>query len=97
MPLMFAFVIWTFTIYLPRCIWRERLFPWDPDSIEGYFWRKMAVFGPKLRRFGRAPPDLAPTPRVATGDFLAQNFDLAYIYIYVGNCPLAASRPRPGC
>ena len=25
----------------------------------GYFGRKKAVFGPKLRRFGRAPPDLA--------------------------------------
>ena len=28
----------------------------------GCFGRKMAVFGPKLRRFGRAPPDLAPPP-----------------------------------
>ena len=37
----------------------------------------MAVFGPKLRTFGRAPPDLAPTPRAATGEFLAQNLDLA--------------------
>ena len=43
----------------------------------GYFWRKMAVFGPKLRRFGRAPPHLAPQPRAATGDFFAQNLDLA--------------------
>ena len=43
----------------------------------GYFGRKMAVFGPKLRRFGRAPPDLAPPPRAATGEFLAQNLDLA--------------------
>ena len=43
----------------------------------GYFGRKMAVFGPKLRRFRRAPPDLAPPPRAATGDFLAQNLDLA--------------------
>ena len=43
----------------------------------GYFGRKMAVFGPKLRRFGRAPPNLAPTPRAATGEFLAQNLDLA--------------------
>ena len=34
-------------------------------------------FGPKLRRFGRAPPDLAPLPRAATGEFLAQNLDLA--------------------
>ena len=39
----------------------------------------MAVFGPKLRRFGRAPPDLAPPPRAATGDFLAQNLDLARV------------------
>ena len=42
-----------------------------------YFGSKMAVFGPKLRRFGRAPPNLAPTPRAATGEFLAQNLDLA--------------------
>ena len=43
----------------------------------GYFGRKMAVFGPKLRRFGRAPPDLAPPPRAATAEFLAKNLDLA--------------------
>ena len=43
----------------------------------GYLGRKMAVFGPKLRRFGRAPRDLAPPPRAATGEFLAQNLDLA--------------------
>ena len=43
----------------------------------GYFGRKMAVFGPKLRRFGRAPSNLAPPPRAATGEFLAQNLDLS--------------------
>ena len=43
----------------------------------GYFGRKKAVFGPKLRRLGRAPPDLAPPPRGAIGEFLAQNLDLA--------------------
>ena len=43
----------------------------------GYFGRKMAAFGPKLRRFGRAPPNLAPPPRAAIGEFLAQNLDLA--------------------
>ena len=43
----------------------------------GYFGRKMAVFGPKLRQFGRARPDLAPPPRAATGEFLPQNLDLA--------------------
>ena len=42
-----------------------------------YFGRKIAVFAPKLRSFGRAPPDLAPPPRAATGEFLAQNLDLA--------------------
>ena len=43
----------------------------------GYFGAKMAVFVPKLRRFGRAPPDLVPPPRAATGEFSAQNLDLA--------------------
>ena len=28
--------------------------------------------GPKLRRFGMAPPYLVPTPRAATGEFWAQ-------------------------
>ena len=37
----------------------------------------MAVFGPKLREFGRAPPDLAPPPRPADAAFLAINLDLA--------------------
>ena len=36
---------------------------------------KMAVSGRKLRRFGRAPPDLAPPPWAATGEFLAQKLD----------------------
>ena len=42
----------------------------------GFFLAKMAVFGPKQRRFGRAPPDLAPPPRAAIGEFSAQNLDL---------------------
>ena len=37
----------------------------------------MAGFGPKLRRFGRAPPDVSPLLRAATGEFVAQNLDLA--------------------
>ena len=41
------------------------------------FGRKKVVFGPKLCTFGRAPPDLAPTPRATTGEFVAQNLDLA--------------------
>ena len=43
----------------------------------GCFGRKMAVFGPKPCTFGRAPPGLVPLPRAATGEFLAQNLDLA--------------------
>ena len=37
------------------------------------FGPKKAVLGHKMRRFGRAPPDLAPPPRAATGEFLAEN------------------------
>ena len=46
-------------------------------TFGGYFGQKMAAFGPKSRRFGRAPLDLAPTLRAATGEFSAQNLDLA--------------------
>ena len=49
----------------------------DLSGFRGRFERKMAFFGPKPRRFGRAPPNLAPTPRGTTGEFLAQNLDLA--------------------
>ena len=43
----------------------------------GSFGRKLAIFGPKPCRFGRTPPDLAPPPRAAASEFLAQNLDLA--------------------
>ena len=46
-------------------------------GFRGGFGPKKAVLGHKMRRFGRAPPDLAPPPRGATGEFLAQNLDLA--------------------
>ena len=45
--------------------------------LRGSFGPKKAVMGHKMRSFGRAPPDLAPLPRGATGGFLAQNLDLA--------------------
>ena len=43
----------------------------------GRFGQKKAVLGQEMRSFGRAPPDLAPPPRVANGEFLAENLDLA--------------------
>ena len=41
------------------------------------FGPKTSILGHKMRSFGRAPPDLAPPPRGATGEFLAENLDLA--------------------
>ena len=52
---------------------RLGVLPW----FGGYFGPKKAGLGHKMRSFGRAPPDLAPPPRGATGEFLAQNLDLA--------------------
>ena len=43
----------------------------------GRFGPKKAVLGHKMRSFGRALPNLAPPPRAASGEFLAQNLDLA--------------------
>ena len=43
----------------------------------GHFGPKRAVLGHKMRSFGRAPPDLAPSPRGATGECLARNLHLA--------------------
>ena len=47
------------------------------EPLLGLFLAKNASFWPKTATFGRAPPDLAPPPRAATGEFLAQNSDLA--------------------
>ena len=41
------------------------------------FGPKKAVLGHKMRSFGRAPPDFAPQPWGATGEFLAHKLDLA--------------------
>ena len=43
----------------------------------GRFGPKKVVEGHKMRSFGMAPPNLAPPPRGTTGEFLAQNLDLA--------------------
>ena len=40
------------------------------------FGPQKAVLGHKMRIFGRAPPNLAPPPRAANVDFLAESFDL---------------------
>ena len=47
------------------------------SGFRGLLGPKKAVLGHKMRSFGRAPPDLAPPPRGATGEFLAQNLDSA--------------------
>ena len=47
------------------------------SGFRDYFGPKKAVLGHKMRSFGKAPPVLAPPPRGATGEFLAQNLDLA--------------------
>ena len=52
---------------------RLGVLPW----FGGHFGPKKAVFGHKMRSFGRAPPDLAFPLRGATGDFEAQSLDLA--------------------
>ena len=46
-------------------------------EFQGRFEPKKAILGNKMRSFGRAPPNLAPPPWGATGEFLAQNLDLA--------------------
>ena len=57
---------------------RNRL-PWLAVLTEyrGRFEPKKVVLGHEMRNFGRAPPNLAQPPRGPTGEFLAQNLDLA--------------------
>ena len=46
------------------------------EWVCGPFWgKKKVVSGHKMRKFGRAPPALAPLPRGATGESLAENLD----------------------
>ena len=47
------------------------------NPYHGCLGQKMAVFGSKLQRFVRAPPNLAPPTRADTVEFVAQNLDLA--------------------
>ena len=44
------------------------------DWVSGSFWAKKGCFGAQNAQFWA---DFAPVPRGATGDFLAQNLDLA--------------------
>ena len=46
------------------------------NQFQGYFGPQMAIFGLKMRRYGRAPSDLARAPRASTGEFGAQNLTL---------------------
>ena len=59
---------------------------WSVGSVRLYlavssgFWgrfgqKKNAALGHKMRNFGRAPPDLAPTPQGATSDFFGSKLE----------------------
>ena len=45
--------------------------------FRGHFGPKKAVLRRKMRSSAKAPPNLAPPPGGATGEFLAENLDLA--------------------
>ena len=47
------------------------------NGFRSCFGPKKTLLGHKMRSFGRAPPDLAPPHRGATGEFLAQTWYLA--------------------
>ena len=47
------------------------------NGFQGRFGPKKAVLGHKMCSLGRAPHDYAPPPQGASGQFLAQNLDLA--------------------
>ena len=42
------------------------------NGFSGCFGPKRAVFGPELRKFGRAPPDFALAPRVPSVNHLEE-------------------------
>ena len=52
-------------------------------EFQGRFGPKKAVLGHKMRSFGMSPPNLAPPAPGATGEFLAENLDLARAHIYI--------------
>ena len=47
------------------------------NGFEGRFGPRKAVLGHKMCSFRRAPPGFVPRPRGTSGEFLAQNLDLA--------------------
>ena len=59
-----------------KCSKRLPSFGRFDQVFRGRFGPKKGVLGHKMRTFGGAPPDLAPPPQAATGDFLAQSLDL---------------------
>ena len=60
------------------------------EPLLGLLWAKNGCFWPKTAQVWEAPPDLAPTPRAATGEFLAQNLDtyIVTIVTIVTNIPI---------
>ena len=47
------------------------------EWVSGPFWAKKGCFGAQNAPFWQGTSDLAPPPRGATSEFLAQNLDLA--------------------
>ena len=73
---------------LPRRPGHPVLPGYTPLLCPGLLWwtsirhdDERAVSSPKLRKIGRAPPDLAPTPRAAIGESGAQALDLGRVEI----------------
>ena len=45
------------------------------SRFQDYFRPKKAFLGHEMRSFGRKPPNLAPSPWGATGEFMTQIWD----------------------
>ena len=68
---------WTFHRHIVAHVACSHCFPSLSvlPGLRGNFGPRKAGLGHKRPSFGRAPPDLAPPPVGATGEFLARKFD----------------------
>ena len=55
------------------------------NGLRCCFGTKKVVLGQEIRSFGRAPPDLAATPKGAIGELEAQTLDLGKACVNVGD------------